>query len=101
MFGAILAIQQTSIREKVQMSKVVIYTKDQCPYCDRAKLLFRTKGLGYQEMKIGLDLTREEFINIFPNVRTVPFIIIDGEEVGGYDRLVEYYNRPEQHFLAE
>ena len=23
------------------------------------------------------------------------------EEVGGYDRLVEYYNRPEQHFLAE
>jgi glutaredoxin len=52
-------------------------------------------------MKIGAELTREEFMEIFPNVRTVPFIIIDGEEVGGYDRLVEYYNRPEQHFLAE
>jgi glutaredoxin len=85
----------------MQMSKVIIYTKDQCPFCVQAKNLFSAKGVSYQEMKIGTELTREEFMEIFPNVRTVPFIIIDGEQVGGYDRLVEYYNRPEQHFLAE
>lgn len=83
------------------MNKVIIYTKDNCPYCVQAKNLFNTKGQHYEEMKIGVDLTREEFISIFPDVKTVPFIIIDGEKVGGYDRLVEYYARPEQHFLAE
>jgi glutaredoxin len=55
----------------------------------------------FNEMKIGVDVTREEFIDTFPEVRTVPFIIIDGEQVGGYDRLIEYYNRPERNFLAE
>ena len=83
------------------MNKVVIYTKDNCPYCVQAKNLFSLKGQTYEEMKIGVDLTREEFISIFPDVKTVPFIIIDEERVGGYDRLVEYYNRPEQQLLAE
>ena len=83
------------------MNKIVIYTKDNCPYCVQAKNLFSLKGEEYHEMKIGLDLTREEFISIFPEVKTVPFIIIDGKKVGGYDKLVEYYNRPGQEFLAE
>ena len=86
----------------MQMShRVIIYTKDNCPYCVRAKNLFSEKGVTYQEMKIGGDLSREEFMEIFPDVRTVPFIIINEERIGGYDNLVEYYNRPEQHFLAE
>lgn len=83
------------------MSKVIIYTKDNCPYCVQAKNLFTNKSQQYAEMKIGVDLTREEFMGLFPDVKTVPFIIIDGEKVGGYDRLVEYYSRPERTFLAE
>lgn len=83
------------------MNKIVIYTKDNCPYCVQAKNLFSLKGESYHEMKIGVDLTREEFISIFPEVKTVPYIIIDGKKVGGYDKLVEYYNRPGQEFLAE
>lgn len=83
------------------MSKAIIYTKENCPYCVQAKSLFALKGQAYEEMKIGVDLTREEFMSIFPGVMTVPFIIINGEKVGGYDKLTEWYNRPEQHFLAE
>ena len=82
------------------MSKVIIYTKDHCPFCVQAKNLFSAKGATYQEMKIGAELTREEFMEIFPNVRTVPFIIIDGEKVGGYDKLTEWTSRPEQQYLA-
>lgn len=88
-------------RASSRMSRVIIYTKDNCPYCVQAKNLFSLKNQPYQEMKIGVDLTREEFIEIFPDVKTVPFIIIGEEKVGGYDRLVEYYARPEQRFLAE
>lgn len=84
-----------------QMSNVVIYTKDNCPYCVQAKNLFTNKGQQYTEMKIGADLSREDFISLFPEVKTVPFIIIDGEKVGGYDKLIEWYDRPERTFLAE
>ena len=83
------------------MSRILIYTKDNCPYCDNAKRLIQSKGQQYTEINIGRDITREEFVFTFPGVSTAPFIIIDGEHVGGYDKLTEWYNRPSQQFLAE
>jgi glutaredoxin len=80
---------------------VIIYTKDNCPFCVKAKEQLSQKNQIYTEMKIGEDLSREDFMEIFPNVRTVPFIIINGEKVGGYDKLIEWYARPEREFLAE
>lgn len=83
------------------MSKhIVLYTKDNCSYCVMAKQYLQSKGLKYNEMKLGIDLTREEFVSLFPEVKTMPFIIVDGEKVGGYDRLQEWASRPEQQFLA-
>lgn len=69
------------------MNKIIVYTKDNCPYCDRAKMLLDLKQLDYTQMKLGKDLTREEFMNLFPNVKTMPFIIIDDEHIGGYNEL--------------
>jgi glutaredoxin 3 len=90
------------MQKQAQMTKnILIYTKDNCPYCVQAKNLFTNKGEQYIEKKIGKDLTREEFMESFPDVRTVPFIIINAEKVGGYDKLVEWYDRPERSFLAE
>ena len=84
------------------MSSALIYTKDACPYCDRAKSLFQSKGQEYTEMKIGVDVTREEFMNLFPEVRSVPYIIINGEKVGGFNELTEWYNSNGQRkFLSE
>ena len=83
-------------------SKIIIYTKDNCPHCVNAKKLMTHHGKDYQEMKIGGDLTREDFISIFPNVKTVPHIIIDGEQIGGYDKLNEWLNTDAGRlFLAE
>jgi glutaredoxin 3 len=96
------SLQSDSLAKYHQMKhRVIIYTKDNCPYCVQAKSLLSLKDQSYTEMKIGSDLSREEFMEIFPNVKTVPFIIINEERIGGYDRLVEYYDRPEQQFLAE
>ena len=89
------------IQRQARMTNVLIYTKDNCSYCVQAKNLFTNKGQQYIEKKIGKDLTREEFLESFPDVRTVPFIIIDTEKVGGYDKLIEWYDRPERSFLAE
>lgn len=80
--------------------KALIYSKRQCPYCDKAKALFNIKGQEYTESIIGEDIIREDFMELFPDVRTVPLIFIDGKRIGGYEQLREYYdNRPE--LLAE
>ena len=72
--------------------KFIMYSKDNCPWCDRAKELITSKGDEYEEFKIGRELTREEFVEQFPNVRTVPYIILDGQAIGGYDVLLSRYN---------
>ena len=70
----------------------IIYTKEACPYCDMAKNLMKKNGNSFTEIKLGTDITREEFVFTFPGVKTAPFIIIDGEHIGGYDKLTEWYN---------
>jgi len=83
-------------------SNVIIYSKANCPYCDRAKALLSLKNKQYQEMKIGEDLTRDDFVTIFPNVKSVPHIIINGDEIGGFDKLTEWLNTDAgRDFLAE
>ena len=72
--------------------KAEIYSKDSCPYCDRAKALLNSKQIEFTEFKIGRELTREEFLEKFPNVRTVPQIYLDEQHIGGYDNLVAHFN---------
>ena len=82
--------------------KAIIYTKDNCPYCVQAKRLLEEKGKEYIETNIGRDIRREDFISLFPSVKTVPHIIIDGEQIGGFDKLTEWLNTPAgRHYLAE
>ena len=79
---------------------VQVYTKDNCPYCVKAKQLLSIKNVDYNEVVIGQDIIREDFMSLFPDVRTVPLIIIDNVKVGGYEQLREYIdNQPK--FLAE
>ena len=68
---------------------IIVYTKDNCPYCVKAKALLKGYGLEYVETVIGKDITREEFLDIFPTAKTVPQIILDGERIGGYDDLAK------------
>jgi glutaredoxin 3 len=83
-------------------NKVTIYSKDNCPYCVQAKRLLEEKGKAYTEINIGRDIRRDDFMSLFPNVRTVPFIIIDGDEIGGFDKLTEWLDTAAgRSFLAE
>ena len=44
----------------------------------------------YTEKKIGVDVTREQLLEVAPNARTAPQIVINQEVIGGYTDLVEY-----------
>ena len=69
---------------------VTVYTKDLCGYCDAAKSLLRRMNVRFNEAKIGTDITKEELLEIAPNARTAPQIVINNKVVGGYDDLVDY-----------
>jgi len=58
----------------------IVYTKDNCPGCIFTKEKLKTQGIAFKEVKIGEDITREEFFEKFPGVRSVPYVI-DREDV--------------------
>lgn len=84
--------------------KAEIWTKPNCPYCDRAKNLFNIKGVEYDEVIIGLventttNLksnqrleSRETLLERAPNAKTVPQIWLDNNYIGGYTELAAFY----------
>jgi glutaredoxin 3 len=69
------------------MAKVIIYTKENCPYCRLAKELLSAHQMPYEEIRIDLDdAKRDEMISL-SNRRTVPQIFINDQSIGGYDDL--------------
>jgi glutaredoxin 3 len=72
--------------------KVEIYSKDACGYCNAAKTLFESKGIQYQEHRIGYNgVTRETLLEKVPTARTVPQIFINDELIGGYTELSNWF----------
>ena len=69
------------------MAYIEIYTKDWCPYCDRAKALLQSKGVSYTEIDITANDTHEQEMIRRSQRRTVPQIFINGASVGGSDDL--------------
>jgi len=69
---------------------IEIYGKPMCPFCDKAKQFCETRGFEYTYKSLGADYTKEELLETFPGARTVPQIIINGEKIGGFDKLATY-----------
>ncbi len=74
-------------------NKIVVYSKNNCVYCTKAKNLLTRLGLVYTERKLedfeSVDALQEA---IGKKVRSMPQIVIDDEIVGGYNQLIEYLN---------
>jgi glutaredoxin len=67
--------------------KAIVWSKYDCPYCDQAKALLKSKGIQVEEKKIGDGYTKEELLEAVPTARSVPQIFLDGELVGGFTEL--------------
>ena len=68
--------------------KVLIYTKDNCIWCDRAKILLDSKKISYNEIDLSDDSERLKFyVKIGDNVKTVPQVFIDDKRIGGFQDL--------------
>ena len=69
------------------MANVIVYTKENCPYCELAKTLLKERGVAFSEVRVDLDDSKREEMMRISNKRTVPQIFIDGQPIGGYDDL--------------
>lgn len=67
-----------------QKAKVVIYTKDPCPYCVRAISFFNENGIQFEEVDLTEQPQEIERLKKETGWRTVPMIMINGQLIGGY-----------------
>ena len=59
--------------------KALVWTIPNCPFCIKAKKLLDLKGIEYEEMS-----------GFHPDWKTVPYIELDGEPIGGFTELTRY-----------
>lgn len=72
------------------MNNAIVWSKYHCPFCERAVNLLKSKGIQYEERKIGDGYTKEELLEAVPNARSVPQIFINDKHIGGYEDLLKY-----------
>ena len=72
--------------------KAIVWSKDQCPYCDQAKNLLKMKGIEFEERNVSHNWTREQLLEAVPTARSVPQIFLDEEYVGGFNELRKKLN---------
>ena len=73
--------------------KAIVWSKNQCPYCDQAKALLKMKGIEFEERNIQKEYTREQLLEAVPNARTVPQIFLDDKLIGGFTELKKHFEK--------
>jgi len=77
------------------LMKIVVFTKPGCSFCVKAKDLLDSEGLIYSEIVVGEDgnISKDSFLSLFPETKTLPLIKINDDVVGGYKNLVDWINK--------
>jgi glutaredoxin 3 len=70
------------------MPKIIMYSTGVCPYCQRAEMLLKSKGVAdIEKIRIDLEPARRDEMMEKTGRRTVPQIYIGEVHVGGFDDL--------------
>lgn len=77
----------TRFEDVMTTPHVLVYTRDGCPYCSRAKMLLASKGVSFEERNASVDPDfRAEMMQVSGR-NTFPQIFIGTTHVGGCDDL--------------
>jgi glutaredoxin len=71
---------------------LTIYSKPNCPNCAKAKHLLNQRGVPYDELIIGKDITVEDLLTKYPFAKTAPLIFEGDTYKGGFNELTVLYN---------
>ena len=69
--------------------QIVLYTKQDCPWCVSSRNLLNMLNIPYSQVKVGDDITIQQYrdLNIWP---TFPGVVVDGTPIGGYTELAQW-----------
>ncbi|XP_006656323.1 glutaredoxin-C8 [Oryza brachyantha] len=90
------ASKSAFVKSTVKAHDVVIFSKSYCPYCRRAKAVFKELELKNEPYVVELDQREDgwEIQDALSNLvgrRTVPQVFVHGKHLGGSDDIVEAY----------
>ena len=69
------------------MAKVVMYSKDPCPYCVAAKRFMQNRGIEFEEIDLTGNSEEMDRIKTETGWQTAPIILINGQLIGGFTDL--------------
>ena len=72
------------------MVNVVVWSKQNCPACEKAKRILKNMNVEFEERKIGESWSREQLLEAAPDARSVPQIFISNRLIGGCDEFEKY-----------
>jgi glutaredoxin 3 len=77
--------EEESCMSAGQDKKVVVYTMDYCPYCERAKSLLGQRGVPFTEVRVAEDNDAEwDRLEKLTGLKTMPQILHGDRVIGGY-----------------
>jgi len=70
------------------MADITMYATGTCPYCMRAEMLLRERGVTHiHKIRVDLEPEARQHMMTRTGRRTVPQIYIGAQHIGGYDDL--------------
>ncbi len=72
-----------------QAVKVTVYSKDYCPYCDRAKAMLKGKGVAFEAIELQDHPGEFQKLKERTGLMTVPQIFIGEKLIGGYSDMAD------------
>ena len=74
--------------------KAIVWSKNQCTFCDQAKNLLKSKGVEFEERNIQTGpWTKEQLLELVPTAKSLPQIFLNDEYLGGFQELRTELNK--------
>ena len=70
--------------------KAVLWSKENCQWCERVRQLFSHCKIDYLEYKLDKDFTRKQFYEEFEEGATFPQVQLDNKHIGGCKDTLHY-----------
>tara|TARA_B100000745_G_C19924579_1_gene310989 strand:- start:94 stop:372 length:279 start_codon:yes stop_codon:yes gene_type:complete len=86
-------------REFYTMLKAIIWTRDNCDYCDKVKQELKLRDYEIEERNIwGTEWSKENLLKAVPGAKTVPQVFIMDKYIGGYNDLMRYFEETTSNY---
>ena len=77
------------------MKQAILYTKENCLECERARTLIQNLGVSHLEYKLGEDYNEKQFRSEFGGEAEYPQIALDYKHIGGLKHFLRFLKEKE------